>query len=296
MTDAGGVVRTTHELTADDQRALVSQCTRCLVRDMAWWAVPAAVAGVGTGVALDRGAVLSALLVVVLVVVQVVQLRRQLRALHPVGSVVETVVGPHRLTQVQGAIALPQVTGVRREGAMVRIDLGRDHSHLLPEHADVHLLRSRAGVPAPTPEGPGVVVVPPGLGRRAAARIVARRLWRDVDSWTAGLAVVAMALLGAWAVAATVLVAHVGGLLVQASASRREFDRAFPPGIPVEAEWRGTELLVRSEQGEATVPVGPVVALRGRGDLVVAHRPGGGVLPLPSVVVTDASRSALLAN
>lgn len=296
MSDDGGVVRSTREVTQDDQRAVVAQCTRCAVRDAAWWAVPSAVAGTATGVLLGRGAVLSLLLVVVLVVVQVAQLRRHLRATHPVGTTHETVLAPHRLTYLGGSLALPQVTGVRPEGRTLRVDLGGDHSHVLPGHVDVDLLRRRAGVPAPAPCGPDVVVVPPGLGRRAAARILARRLWRDPDSWTAALAVVALAVLGAWAVAVTALVAHVGGLLVQASVVRREFDRAFPPGIPLGTGWRGTDLVLSSEQGETVVPVGPAEALAERGDLVVVRRPGAAVLPLPPMVVTEAARASLVRN
>lgn len=167
------VVVTAHEVTAAEQQALVAQCTRCCLKDIAWWTVPAAVAGAVVGLLWGDGprdVVGPVLVVSVLVLVHVVQVRRALRATFPVGLAVETVVAPHRLSTSTGSYALPQVTGLRTEGRVVRIDHGGDHSHLLPELVDVDLVRRRAGVPAPAPEpGPTVVVVPPGLGSRAAA-------------------------------------------------------------------------------------------------------------------------------
>ena len=188
MSTGDEVVVTAHEITTAEQRALVAQCTRCGLRDMAWWAAPAALAGAVT--ALVRGDGLShvvapVLLVAVLLVVHVLQVRRALRATFPVGLAVETVVAPHRLGTSTGSYALPQVTGLRTEGRVVRIDHGRDHSHLLPDQVDVDLVRRRAGVPAPAPDpGPTVAVVPAGLGSRAARRMLGWRLSAE------GLAVV----------------------------------------------------------------------------------------------------------
>jgi hypothetical protein len=291
------VVVTAHEITAAEQQALVAQCTRCCLKDIAWWTVPAAAAGAVVGLLWGDGPrdVVGPLLVVaVLVLVHVVQVRRALRATFPVGLAVETVVGPHRLSTSTGSYALPQVTGLRTEGRVVRIDHGGDHSHLLPELVDVDLVRRRAGVPAPAPEpGPTVVVVPPGLGSRAARRMLGWRLVRDPGSLATWLGVVAFTLLGAWSLALTVVVAHLGALAQRAAVDRREFDRAFPAGIPVDARWQGWSLEVRSVEGLAVVPVQGATSARSAGDLFVVRRPGMPPLPLPDVVVDDVVRAEL---
>ena len=298
MSAGDEVVVTAHEITTAGQRALVAQCTRCGLRDMAWWAAPAALAGTVT--ALVRGDGLShvvapVLLVAALVVVHVVQVRRALRATFPVGLAVETAVAPHRLSTSTGSYALPQVTGLRTEGRVVRIDHGKDHSHLLPDQVDVDLVRRRAGVPAPAPEdGPTVVVVPTGLGPRAARRMLEWRLWRDSGSLTAWLAVIGFGLLGAWSLVVAVVVAQVGALAQRAAVDRREFDQAFPAGIPVDARWQGWSLEVHSAEGLAVVPVLGATSARGVGDLFVVRRQGMPPLPLPDVVVDDAVRTELL--
>lgn len=298
MSTGDEVVVTAHEITTAEQRALVAQCTRCGLRDMAWWAAPAALAGAVT--ALVRGDGLShvvapVLLVAVLLVVHVLQVRRALRATFPVGLAVETVVAPHRLGTSTGSYALPQVTGLRTEGRVVRIDHGRDHSHLLPDQVDVDLVRRRAGVPAPAPDpGPTVAVVPAGLGSRAARRMLGWRLWRDSGSLTAWLAVVGCGLLDAWSVAVAVGVAQLGALAQQAAVDRREFDRAFPAGIPVDARWQGWSLEVHSAEGLAVVPVLGATSAHESGDLFVVRRQGMPPLPLPDVVVDDAVRAELL--
>jgi hypothetical protein len=292
------VVVTAHEITPAGQRALVAQCTRCGLRDMAWWLVPAAVAGVVTGLLVgDRlaDAVGPLVLVALLGLIQLVQVRRALRATFPVGLAVETVVEPHRLSTSTGSYALPQVTGLRDEGRVVRIDHGKDHSHLLHDQVDLDLVRRRAGVPAPAPEpGPTVVVVPPGLGSRAARRMLAWRLWRDSGSLGTWLGVVGFGLLGAWPLAVTALVAQLGALAVQARMDRREFDRAFPAGIPVDARWRGWSLEVHGAEGPAVVPVLGATSAHDAGDLFVVRRQGMPPLPLPDVVVDDAVRAELL--
>ena len=298
MSAGDEVVVTAHEITDAEQRALVAQCTRCGLKDIAWWTVPAAAAGAIVGVLWGDGprdVVAPVLLVAVLVVVHVVQVRRALRATFPVGLVVETVVAPHRVSTSTGSYALPQVTGLRPEGRVVRIDHGKDHSHLLPDQVDVDLVRRRAGVPAPAPEpGPTVVVVPPGLGSRAARRMLGWRLWRDSGSLTAWLAVVGFGLLGAWSVAVAVGVAQLGALVQRAAVDRREFDRAFPAGIPVDARWQGWNLEVHSAEGLAVVPVLGATSARGAGDLFVVRRRGMPPLPLPEVVVTEPVRTELL--
>jgi len=291
------VVVTAHEITPAGQRALVAQCTRCGLSDVAWWAVPAAVAGVATGLLRGdwlRDVIGSIVVVVVLVVVHLVQVRRGLRATFPVGLVVETVVAPHRLSTSTGSYALPQVTGLRTEGRVVRVEHGKDHSHLLPDQVDLDLLRRRAGVPAPEPgPGPEVVVVPPGLGTRAALRMLVWRLWRDPGHLTAWLVAVGLGLLGAWPLVVTVVVAQLGALSQRAAMDRREFDRAFPAGIPVDARWQGWSLEVRSAEGLAVVPVLGATSSHDSGDLFVVRRPGMPPLPLPDVVVDDAVRTEL---
>ena len=292
------VVVTVHEITAAEQRALVAQCTRCSLRDVSRWAVPAAAAGAVVGLLGGdgpRGVVGPVLVVAALVVVHVVQVRRALRATFPVGLAVETVVEPHRLGTSTGAYALPQVTGLRAEGRVVRVEHGKDHSHLLPEQVDVDLVRRRAGVPAPPPApGPTVVVVPPGLGARAARRMLGWRLWRDAGSLGSWLGVIGFALLGAWSVAVAVAVAQLGALAQRAAMDRREFDRAFPSGIPVDARWQGWNLEVRSAEGLSVVPVVGATSARNAGDLFVVRRRGMPPLPLPDVVVDDAVRTDLL--
>lgn len=299
MTDDGGVVRTARPLSAAEQDALVAQCSRCRALDVSWWLVPALVAGVAVGAA--RGEVLdvagAVLVTVVLAVGQVRTTARALRAQHPVGSEVETVVDRHRLIHRGESWSLPQVTAVREEGRVVRLDLGRDHGHVLPDHVDIARVRRLAGVPAPEPApGPDIVVVPAGTALRVAVRAT---LWASLRAGSVLLPValgLVAVLLGAAGIGTTLLVAQVGATVAHVVAQRAVLRREVPEGVPLAREWQGTTLVVRGAHGTTSVPVGRATHVRVRGRVVVVRREGLTPLWLPAPLVTEAARADLLGN
>lgn len=299
MTDDGGVVRRTWTVTREDQRAYVGQCTRCVLRDCSGWLAGSAVAGVLVGL-LTRGSVASIVASLVFVawcaLSQVAAVRKGLMQLLEVGSEVETVVGPDRVRHATGSFAPPQADGLRPEGRVVRVGLGKDHTHLLPRHVDPDVVRPWIGVPVALPAGSAgrTVVVPPGLGRRTALRVFARQVVLAPGApvlWA--LAVLALAF-GQWAVVAAVVVAQLGAVAVFAISEARDLDREFPPGIPIDPQWRGRVLEVRSTQGTAVVDLTTATSGRRAGDLFVVRRPGGPPLLLPDVVLSDDVRAELL--
>lgn len=298
MNDDGGVVRSTHVLTRADQRDYLSGCTRCVLRDCAGWLVAGAVAGVL--VALVTGgrttAVVAPLLIVALFVVgQVVGVRANLKRSLPVGAEVETVVGHERVQTALGAFSPPQATGLRPEGRLVRVDLGQDHTHVLPGHVDVEAVRRWVGVPVPGPADiPGrTVVVPPTLSRRVAVRVYVRQALASSDVLPVWALAAFLLLIGQWSGLATVVVCQLGALAVHATSQQRAFERAFPAGVPLDVQWHGRVLEVRSTAGLAVVDIATATSGRRGGDLFVVRRPSVAPLLLPDVVVGDAMRAEL---
>jgi hypothetical protein len=294
--DQDDAIRRSHEITPSDQDALVAQCTRCTLRDSAVWLLAGAGAGVVVGALTGADIVPALVMTVVLAGLQVLAVRRGMRALYPVGTTVTTVLTEHRLAVATGDMSLPLVTGVRHEGGVVRVDLDLDHTHLVPGAVDIDALAARAGRPAPEPvrlPGSRVVEVPPGLGGRAARRIAVRDAVRNADvlpMW--GLTALCL-VLGQWALAATVAVSQVGALVARARMEQRAFDRAFPPGVPLDVQWHGWTLELRSARGLSVVDVGQATAGATAGQLFVVRREGGPSLAIPDVVVTDDVRARL---
>lgn len=298
MNDDGGVVRSTHVLTRADQRDYLNGCTRCVLRDCAWWLAAGGV--VGVLVALLTGGtaadvVLPLVLVAVFLGAQVTGVRSSLARSLPVGAEVETVVSHERVQTALGAFAPPQATGVRQEGPLVRIDLGPDHTHVLPRHVDVEAVRRWVGVPTPGPaDVPGTtVVVPSSLARSVALRVLVREALVGRNVLPGWALAVLLLLIGQWSGLATVVVCQLGALAVHATSQQRAFERAFPSGVPLHAQWDGQVLEVRSTAGLSVVPLGAATSGRGSGDLFVVRRPSAPPLLLPAALVDDDLRDRL---
>ncbi len=131
------------------------------------------------------------------------------------------------------------------------------------------------------------MVVPAGLGARAARRVLVWRVWHDNNVLFALGAGALVWALGQPELATTLVVAQTGSLVAAAAADRRVFDRTYPASIPVEAQWRGRILELRSTQGQWTVDLDPVTSATRAGDLVVVRRRGMPPLVLPDVLVGD---------
>ena len=226
---------------------------------------------------------------------QVAGVRANLARSLPVGAEVETVVSHERVQTALGAFAPPQATGVRREGRLVRVDLGPDHAHVLPRHVDVEAVRRWVGVPAPEPAGVprATVVVPSSLARRVALRILVREALTGRDVLPGWVLAVLLLLIGQWSSLATVVVCQLGALAVHATSQQRAFERAFPAEVPLDVQWNGRALEVRSTAGLAVVDLAAATTGWRSGDLFVVRRSSGTPLLLPDVVVGETVRADL---